>query len=105
VKRNPPLKYSKAPVDTVLEREVAEYDFVHLSNVLDWLAPRDAARTLRLAHRALRPGGWMLLRQLNSTLDIPRLGPIFEWHVPEARELHARDRSFFYRALHLGRKA
>jgi hypothetical protein len=29
---------------------------------------------------------------------------MFDWLTPQAIELHARDRSFFYRALHLGRK-
>ncbi len=80
------------------------YDFIHLSNILDWLSPEEARTTLDLAHTALRPGGWTLIRQLNSTLDIPRLGSGFDWHTEEAESLHACDRSFFYRALHLGRK-
>jgi len=82
----------------------AAFDFVHLSNILDWLVPEKARTTLELAWQALRPGGWTLIRQLNSTLDIPGLGRRFDWLTPEAKGLHARDRSFFYRALHLGRK-
>ena len=50
------------------------YDFVHLSNILDWLSPEEARATLDVAHAALRPGGWVLIRQLNSTLDIPCFG-------------------------------
>jgi S-adenosylmethionine-diacylglycerol 3-amino-3-carboxypropyl transferase len=80
------------------------YDFVHLSNILDWLSPADAQTTLELAHAALRPGGWTLIRQLNSTLDIPSFGKGFSWLTEEAQALHSRDRSYFYRALHLGRK-
>ena len=79
-----------------------EFDFCHLSNILDWLSPEEAATTLELAAAALRPGGWVLIRQLNSTLDIPSLGPNFDWE--DTQPLHARDRSFFYRHLHLGRK-
>jgi S-adenosylmethionine-diacylglycerol 3-amino-3-carboxypropyl transferase len=101
----PRVQWSIAYVDTVLENAAGEYDFVHLSNVLDWLAPERASHTLRLAHSALRAGGWMLLRQLNSTLDIPALGAMFEWHPEEAAALHDSDRSFFYRKLHLGRNA
>jgi S-adenosylmethionine-diacylglycerol 3-amino-3-carboxypropyl transferase len=82
----------------------AAFDFVHLSNILDWLTPEKAQTTLDLAAQALRPGGWTLIRQLNSTLDIPSLGPMFDWQTAAANDLHARDRSFFYRALHLGRK-
>jgi len=100
----PEIKCSLACVDSVLEQARGDYDFVHLSNVLDWLSPEQAARTLELTYAALRPAGWMILRQLNSTLDIPALGAMFEWHKDEAAELHARDRSFFYRELHLGRK-
>ena len=80
------------------------FDFVHLSNILDWLDPEEARTTLDLARRALRPGGWTLIRQLNSSLDIERLGAGFEWHPAWARRLHQKDRSFFYRALHLGRR-
>ncbi|MDE0442110.1 MAG: DUF3419 family protein [Gammaproteobacteria bacterium] len=80
------------------------FDFVHLSNILDWLDPDDARTTLDQARKALRPGGWTLVRQLNSTLDIERLGDGFEWHASRARRLHEADRSFFYRALYLGRR-
>jgi S-adenosylmethionine-diacylglycerol 3-amino-3-carboxypropyl transferase len=52
----------------------------------------------------LRPGGWTLIRQLNSTLDVPSLGERFDWLAGPAAELLRRDRSFFYRKLHLGRK-
>jgi S-adenosylmethionine-diacylglycerol 3-amino-3-carboxypropyl transferase len=80
------------------------FDFVHLSNILDWLSEGEATATLDLAWGALRPGGWVLIRQLNSTLDVPALGGRFVWHIDQGRALHARDRSYFYRALHLGRK-
>jgi S-adenosylmethionine-diacylglycerol 3-amino-3-carboxypropyl transferase len=87
-----------------LRRSPGGYAFVHLSNILDWLSPTDAQTTLDLALAALRPGGWTLIRQLNSTLDIPRLGEGFSWQTDAAQALHARDRSYFYRTLHLGRK-
>jgi len=80
------------------------FDFVHLSNILDWLGPREARSTLDLAWSALRPGGWTLIRQLNSSVDIRTLGKRFEWLDKPAAALHKGDRSFFYRGLHLGRK-
>ena len=82
----------------------ASVDFVHLSNILDWLAHAEAAATLRLAHAALRPGGRVLVRQLNSTVDVCAAGPGFRWRRDEAEALRRRDRSFFYRQLHLGEK-
>ncbi len=78
----------------------ASFDFVYLSNILDWRRAREGP-----GHSGVGlAGGRTLIRQLNSTLDIPGLGPMFDWLTPEAKELHARDSSFFYRALHLGRK-
>lgn len=79
------------------------FDIVHLSNILDWLTPEEALITLARAYHALRPGGIVVVRQLNSTLDVRGCGPDFRWD-PAADELHSRDRSFFYRALHVGVK-
>lgn len=91
-------------MQTALEPRREEFDFVHLSNILDWLAPERAAEALERSWKALRRGGCVLVRQLNSSLDIRALGPGFEWQVEGARALHERDRSFFYRALHWGVK-
>jgi S-adenosylmethionine-diacylglycerol 3-amino-3-carboxypropyl transferase len=102
--RLPNITWNTTVMTEALRRSPGAYNFVHLSNILDWLGPEDAQITLDLAHAALRPGGWTLIRQLNSTLDIPRFGTGFSWQTAEAQALHARDRSFFYRALHLGRK-
>jgi S-adenosylmethionine-diacylglycerol 3-amino-3-carboxypropyl transferase len=102
--RLPPITWHNLFMTEALRHSPGGYDFVHLSNILDWLGPEEARATLDLAHAALRPGGWTLIRQLNSTLDIPSFGPGFSWQTEEARVLHAGDRSFFYRALHLGRK-
>lgn len=79
-------------------------DFVHLSNILDWLTPLEASATLRSAHRVLKQGGCVLLRQLNSTVDVERLDGGFVWDTAWGRRLELADRSFFYPALHVGRK-
>jgi S-adenosylmethionine-diacylglycerol 3-amino-3-carboxypropyl transferase len=102
--RFPEITSSIALMADELKEESSCFDLVHLSNILDWLSPEEAQRTLELARQALRPGGWVFIRQLNSSLDIPAAGPGFAWDVDAARAMHARDRSFFYRALHLGRK-
>jgi S-adenosylmethionine-diacylglycerol 3-amino-3-carboxypropyl transferase len=93
---------SRAVMTEVLAGEKESYDLVHLSNILDWLSPAEASRTLELAWQALRPAGVVFIRQLNSTLDIPTLGPMFRWDTQRGEELLRRDRSFFYRHLHLG---
>lgn len=71
-------------------------DFLHLSNILDWLSPVEARETLSAAHRALRPGGSLIIRQLNSSLDIPSLFPGLAWDAEHGRRLRLADRSFFY---------
>jgi S-adenosylmethionine-diacylglycerol 3-amino-3-carboxypropyl transferase len=102
--RMPEVMWSVMSMAEALEAAPTSFDFVHLSNILDWLSPEKAQTILESAWGALRPGGWTLIRQLNSVLDIPSLGRMFNWLAPEAHGLHARDRSFFYRGLHLGRK-
>jgi S-adenosylmethionine-diacylglycerol 3-amino-3-carboxypropyl transferase len=100
----PEVTYEVGPMDAALAARAGAFDYVHLSNILDWLSPSEARRTLQLATAALSPGGYVLVRQLNSTLDVPASGPELEWLPRAAAELHARDRSFFYHALHLGKK-
>jgi S-adenosylmethionine-diacylglycerol 3-amino-3-carboxypropyl transferase len=100
----PPVTWECGLMQAALEPRRDEFDFVHLSNILDWLTPERAAETLERAWRALRRGGCVLVRQLNSSLDIRALGPRFDWQVEGACALHERDRSFFYRALHWGLK-
>jgi S-adenosylmethionine-diacylglycerol 3-amino-3-carboxypropyl transferase len=102
--RLPGMTFTHAAMTEALAAHREEFDYVHLSNILDWLAPQDAARTLRLAWQALRPGGYVMIRQLNSSLNIPAAGEQFEWQSNDAEALHAADRSFFYRELHLGQK-
>lgn len=102
--RVPEITWQRAVMADALRERAGAFDVVHLSNILDWLSPEEATATLELAARSLRPDGRVVVRQLNSTLDVPAAGPMFEWDEATARELHADDRSFFYRALHLGRK-
>jgi len=83
-------------LDKLADTPAGSLDFIHLSNILDWLSPVEARDTLAASHRALRPGGFVLIRQLNSSLDIPSLFPLFNWHLDEGRRLQLADRSFFY---------
>lgn len=100
----PRVESTVGTMDEVLDARGRELDFVHLSNILDWLSPESARATLGRAWRALAPGGWVVIRQLNSTLEIPALEPRFEWLEEEGNRLLQADRSFFYRRLHVGRK-
>ena len=89
----------------LLEMEADSVDFVHLSNILDWLNPNKATDLLASAWRVLKPGGVVLIRQLNSSLNIPDLASRFLWDQELSREMVCKDRSFFYPEIHLGRKS
>jgi S-adenosylmethionine-diacylglycerol 3-amino-3-carboxypropyl transferase len=102
--RMPEVTWTVSDMAAALKWETEAVNFVHLSNILDWLSSDEARSILELTWRALRPGGWTFIRQLNSNLDIPSLSSAFEWQKEVAEMLHARDRSFFYRKIHLGRR-
>ena len=82
----------------------ASADFIHLSNILDWLSPEAASEVLRETARVLRPGGLTLVRQLNSSLDIPALSCPLVWDRERGHRLARQDRSYFYPQVHWGRK-
>ncbi|WP_204079752.1 DUF3419 family protein [Mycobacterium riyadhense] len=104
VPRLPEVTFVRGTMDEALTAvPLGGFDMVHLSNVLDWLTPEQARVTLECAWTALRPDGIVVVRQMGSKLDVRDCGPGFRWD-PVAEELHSRDRSFFYRALHVGVK-
>lgn len=99
------VEFEQAFVADGLERAEGPFDYVHLSNVLDWLDPATAAETLARACAKLRPGGLLSVRQLNSTLDVRAAAPAeLRWEEERSAELGALDRSYFYRELHVGRR-
>jgi S-adenosylmethionine-diacylglycerol 3-amino-3-carboxypropyl transferase len=100
----PEIAYRKQFMIDALQDQSDSFDFIQLSNILDWLSDEQALALLNVTQQALKPSGWILIRQLNSYLDIPKLGSMFDWNTEEVQKLHSSDRSFFYRALHLGRK-
>jgi S-adenosylmethionine-diacylglycerol 3-amino-3-carboxypropyl transferase len=102
--KRPEVRWGCADMLSVLKSRPGIYDYVHLSNILDWLSVEEARDTLQQAAAVLGPGGQVLIRQLNSSLDVQALGPMFDWQTSRAGDLHRRDRSFFYRALHWGRR-
>jgi S-adenosylmethionine-diacylglycerol 3-amino-3-carboxypropyl transferase len=69
---------------------------------LDWLSPAEASETLATARAALRPGGRVVVRQLNSSLDIPLLDNGLQWDHALGVTLLQQDRSFFYRRIFVG---
>lgn len=77
---------------------------VHLSNILDWLSVADATATLQSSARVLAPGGQVIVRQLNSSLEIAALPSGLVWDEALGAEFTTRDRSFFYPRIHVGKR-
>lgn len=99
-------EWRQGKMDAVLDSMSAESaDLVHLSNILDWLSPGEAEATLRSACRVLKPGGRVIVRQLNSTLEIGELDAGIAWDVERGKAMEARDRSYFYPRIHVGSRA
>lgn len=80
-------------------------DLVHLSNILDWLPAESAQAMLDKASRVLKPGGQVIIRQLNSTLDIPSIDSEFVWNHELGSIMERADRSYFYPGIFIGRRA
>lgn len=100
------VEWRQGKMDAVLDSMAAESaGLVHLSNILDWLSPGEAEATLRSARRVLKPGGQVILRQLNSTLEIEGLDAGIAWDEEHGRAMEARDRSYFYPRIHVGSRA
>ena len=86
-------------LDTLSPKSV---DLVHLSNILDWLSSSQSQATLASASRVLKPGGRVIIRQLNSTLEIPAISSVLDWDLELGSHLESIDRSFFYPGIFVG---
>lgn len=100
------LSFLNKNMEEALESAEQSYDFIHLSNALDWLDPQQASSLLSAAKAKLNSGGSLIIRQLNSTLEIPALLTHgIEWQVLEGGNYQKLDRSFFYKRLLIGKKS
>jgi len=102
--RLPETLCTVAGMSETLDGMNGEIDFLHLSNITDWMSAEDAARLLTRAEKAMRKDAVLIVRRLNSTHDIPALGPRFKWLERTSETFRKADRSFLYAGLHIGRK-
>jgi S-adenosylmethionine-diacylglycerol 3-amino-3-carboxypropyl transferase len=96
------LAFVQATLDAALAQDSEPLDFIDLSNALDGLEWDQARDLLDRAAARLAPGGWLVVRQLNSALPVPRLGRGIRWRPEASRALYAWDRSFLCTRLHAG---
>lgn len=104
--RTPPRDLRPFPVlagDLLAVPSFAEFDFVHLSNVLDWMDDGACRALAARLQRELRPGAGILWRQLNDPR--PLLGhfaPAFAFDPARDAELTRAERALFYDQVHFG---
>jgi len=85
--------------------DLAQHDFVDLSNVLDWMAPHEVDALLARCAEELRCGALLVWRQLNNDRALEaRIRGAFVFDHALAARLFAADRSLFYSSLHVGRR-
>ncbi|MCA8939182.1 MAG: DUF3419 family protein [Planctomycetes bacterium] len=95
----PAIDFHNATMGSFLEEGESEFDFIHLSNVLDWANPEEAATLLSLVAKRLSPKGLVIVRQLNSSLDIESCGGSLQWDSSRGQALTTTERAFFYRRV------
>jgi len=81
----------------------APYDFVQLSNVMDWMHADGCRELAERLTAELRPGATVLWRQLNNTRDLTEhFAPGFAFDSERDASLTASERSLFYNRVHCG---
>ncbi len=93
-------------VAQILTEHPGPYHLIQLSNILDWSDERGAEELAEPVLANLAPGGMLLVRQLNNVRPLPRLWTSqLDFDPALERELGAMDRSFFYSAIRVGKRA
>lgn len=89
---------------TLLEvPDFGAFDFVQLSNVLDWMDDESCARLIERLGNELATNAVVIWRQLNDPRDLRALfGRRFVFDRARDARLLASDRSMFYDRIHVG---
>jgi S-adenosylmethionine-diacylglycerol 3-amino-3-carboxypropyl transferase len=86
-------------------RDLRAYDFIGLSNILDWMPPSEIDNLLMRLREETMPGTVVVWRQLNNKQDIAaQLADVFSFRSDLEQRLHEADRSLFYSSLHIGER-
>lgn len=84
----------------LVSQEPATYDYIHLSNILDWEAPDSIHQILHHSERVLKKGGKLSIRQLNSNVEIRNTSRLSFTFYDTTQDL-----SFFYPKIYIGSKS
>jgi S-adenosylmethionine-diacylglycerol 3-amino-3-carboxypropyl transferase len=100
----PPASLNIRLVESTVDRApcFGHFDLISLSNLFDWMEPRQVSAVTRRLSEEVCPGAVVIVRQLNNDVDLTSHLPGFRFDTALARELLARDRSLFYNRLLIG---
>jgi S-adenosylmethionine-diacylglycerol 3-amino-3-carboxypropyl transferase len=103
----PPRRLEFREIEAGIE-ELADperHELISLSNLFDWLDETAVARVAALLRERMRPGSWVVFRQLNHAKDFRRhFGGDFTFASELESELWSADRSLFYARLNIARR-
>ena len=85
--------------------DLAQHDFVDLSNIMDWMNPTAVEEMVAKLRKDLRPGAVVLYRKLNNSRNLEAVfGEEFLFDHELSSQLWTMDRSLFYSSVHIGQK-
>ena len=97
------FKYVEGTLDHV--SDLASYDLVNLSNIMDWMAPEECRPMVQRLRKEMRPGAKVMWRQLNNDRDrCAWFGDVFRFDHQADTRLAVAERSMFYASIHVGTK-
>jgi S-adenosylmethionine-diacylglycerol 3-amino-3-carboxypropyl transferase len=104
--KSPPSQFEFQWVNGGLDQiHFGDFDFIGLSNILDWTPAHEARQILNRIRTESRPGCTVLWRQLNNVRGLyEHLTPVFKFNKKWEKSLHKKDRSLFYSSIHVGHR-
>lgn len=95
--------HSISMYDHLSKSKSSSYDYIHLSNILDWLDEQFCHQVIGEVSRVLRPKGKVCIRQLNSSMKIRNTEHLLFEEFSNT-QLIDFDLSFFYPKIFIGEK-
>lgn len=89
------LEFHNCEMLTFFEKQKINFNFIHLSNITDWLNNSEADRLSNLVYNSLVFEGISIIRILNSKVTFPNA------EFKSQNEIQKKDRSFFYQQIYV----
>jgi S-adenosylmethionine-diacylglycerol 3-amino-3-carboxypropyl transferase len=91
------VRYAELHADLQAAPSFAQFSFVSLSNLFDWMSTERVRAVAERLSAECRPGTTLIIRQLNNTTPVEQLlASAFRHDLALSAEALATDRSLFY---------